>query len=354
MKNKAFYIIFILLCLNSMLHAQDINCATSVKESEDLYKNGHYERAISLLDSTLKQCSLSKREKEDAYIILAQANLEKENYTEANRLLIKILNNDPNFKLKENVYQEDFYSYFNRIRIRPMINAGLKLGVNFPSFSIKNVYSVYSTSKYGQAYSIKPGMQYGGFIEWQFANKISIVGEGFFSRMFYSRTIPGTSSDSLMIDYSEALKSVETSIYLKKYFSKKQIKPFVYCGAYFSKLTAATGNIELTYNLKDVITPDIDQYYLSKSNINMLELRNAKRNGMVLGTGISYKFKNFLIFADAGYRFDIGKYLNNISNAHKIEELSYRYYFIDNDVMLRRWDLSFSVSYILKYSVKSK
>ena len=97
---------FVLLLSITTGYAQEtgINCVTAIKDAEEMYKDGNYDNAIQLINSTFKECSLSKREKEDAYLILAQAYLEKENYTAANNIFVKVLNNDPNFKLKENLY----------------------------------------------------------------------------------------------------------------------------------------------------------------------------------------------------------------------------------------------------------
>ena len=172
--------------------------------------------------------------------------------------------------------------------------------------------------------------------------------------MGYERTITGIDVNKPVLNYSEVLKSFETSLYIKKYFFHKQFKPFVYAGGYFSDLTKATADLELTYKLKDNITPDVDNYYLSQNNINVLNMRNTKRQGVISGIGISYKTKNILISADASYRMDIGTHLTNSTNRYKNEQLLYEFYYIDNDVNLSRVDVSLSVSYIFKYSVKSK
>ncbi len=354
------YIIPILMLLLSATYgySQTVNCATSIIEAEDMYRAGKYDDAIQLLQTALKGCSFSKREKEDAYLILTQAFLEKENYREANHLLVKILNNDPNFKLKENLYQEDFYAYYNKIKIRPMFSAGLKLGINFPRYSIKHVNKVYNSANDSLAYKPETGYMYGIFAEWQFYDNIAIAAEGCFSQMGYKRIIqvppyklPG--SDSLMLNYSEVMKSLETSLYIKKYFLHKQFRPFVYLGGYLSSLNSATANINLSYTSKDPIAGGSDHYNLSDST-NVLTMRNKIRQGVVSGIGISYKTKNVLISANAGYRMDIGKHLTNSDNKYKNEKLLYKFYYIDNDVTLSRLDLSLTVAYIIKYSVKSK
>lgn len=353
---KYRYILIILTLFLSITYgySQKANCTTAIIEAEDMYRAGKYDDAIQLLKTAMDECKFTKREKEDAYIILAKSYLEKENYSEADRLLVKILNNDPNFKLKENLYQEDFYSYYNRIHIRPLFSAGLKLGTNLPQYSIKKLNTVYNSADYSLAYKPTVGYMYGMFAEYQFYDNISVLAEGSFSKMAYKRTIEGSGNLGLLIKYSEALKSFETSLLCKKYFLHKQFRPFVYLGGYMSYLNTATADIELTYKLKDNITPDVDDYYLSKNNIDVLEMRNTKRGGMVSGLGISYKTKNILISADAGYRLDIGKHLTNSEKKNVNEELIYKYYYIDNDVNLSRVDVSITVAYIFKYSVKSK
>jgi tetratricopeptide (TPR) repeat protein len=352
---RTIVIVSILLISSIAGYSQkDVNCTMAIKDAEEIYKEGNYDQVIQLLNSALKECNLSKREKEDAYLLLAQAYLEKEKFDEANNLFIKILNNDPNFKLKENLYQEDFYTYYNKIKIRPMFSAGIKLGVNYPQYTIKNLYQINSSANYSSAYQPTIGYSYGAFAEWQFLDNFSLGTENSFSKMGYTRTIKGRDVNKTVLNYNEVLKSFETTLYIKKYFLHKQFKPFVYVGGYYSHLDQAKGNVELTYKLKDNITPDVDNYYLNKSNINVLNMRNANRQGVVSGLGISYKTKNIVISADASYRVDMGKHLTNKNNRFKNEDLLYKYYYIDNDVNLSRVDVSISVSYIFKYSVKSK
>lgn len=354
MKYTNIITLLILFLSTTVGYSQKANCTTAIIEAEDLYRAGKYDDAVQLLNTAMNECKFSKREKEDAYIILAKSYLEKENYLEADRLLVKILNNDPNFKLKENLYQEDFYSYYSRIHIRPLFSAGVKLGTNIPQYAIKKLNTVYNSADYSKAYKPSLGYMYGMFAEYQLYDNISVLLEGSFSKMAYKRTIEGSGNLGLLIKYSEALKSFESSLMCKKYFLHKQFRPFVYLGGYMSNLNTATADIELIYKLKDNITPDVDDYYLSKNNIDVLEMRNARRGGAVSGFGVSYKTKNILISADAGYRLDIGKHLTNYENKNKNEELIYKYYYIDNDVNLSRIDFSITVAYIFKYSVKSK
>lgn len=355
MMNRSVVIVLVLFLTVAKGYSQQANCAASIVEAEELYKAGYYDKTITLLNTVMKECSLTKREREDAYVILTQAYIEKGNYNQANQIIIKLLNNDPNFKLKEGLYQEDFYAYYNSINIRPLFSAGLKVGLNFPHFSTKKVYSVYSAADYEAAgYKPTTGYQYSAFVEWQFFNKLSLVADGSFFKMGYNRSIVGSSKDSLSIDYSEAIKSFETSMYLKKYFRQDPLKTFVYVGGYMSFLQSAKASVSLDYKLKDKITPDIDDYNLSKNNIDVAEMRNAKRQGIVFGAGINYKLKNFLITANAGYKVDIGRHFTNTDSRLKNQELLFKYYYTDSDVNLSRMELTMALSYIFKYSIKSK
>ena len=83
-------------------------------------------------------------------------------------------------------------------------------------------------------------------------------------------------------------------------------------------------------------------------------MRNKNRQGIILGAGVSYKMKNFLISADAGYRVDVGKHITNSDKRLKNNDLLFKYYYIDNDININRIDITLCVSYIFKYSIKSK
>src|ERR1035437_9936542 len=60
------------------------NCATIVKDAEVLYNNGDYDACLALLQKGLTDCRLTKREKEEAWILKARVNIEKDNIIEVN------------------------------------------------------------------------------------------------------------------------------------------------------------------------------------------------------------------------------------------------------------------------------
>ena len=65
-----------------------------------------------------------------------------------------------------------------------------------------------------------------------------------------------------------------------------------------------------------------------------------------------YRIKNFTFRADARYSLGLN-YITNSNKRFMNEDLIFKYYYIDNAVIMDKIEFSGAIAYIFKYEVKS-
>lgn len=107
MKRFIIFFSFFILCFVLTTKAQN-NCEQNVKQAEELYNSGDYENCIIILEKSIKECNFSDKKKEEALEFLAKSHLEQDNINQAEITVQSLLENNPQYELKETDSQEDF------------------------------------------------------------------------------------------------------------------------------------------------------------------------------------------------------------------------------------------------------
>ncbi|TAL61827.1 MAG: SPOR domain-containing protein [Bacteroidetes bacterium] len=328
---------------------EESSCPTLVKDAEALYNNGSYEECLALLDKGFKDCGFSRREKEDAWVLRAKVNIEKDKVPDVQQALVRLLRINPNYKPLEGAYQEDFYSYFSKIKVRPLLSTGIFAGPALPVFKTLKTYSVFDSVNYSSPYRSLPGNQEGIFFELAFMKNISITSAFSYTSYAYKRHLErGT---VYFLDYKELLHYWTVPAYLKFFFTCKKINPYFIAGGSYSKLLKSTAELSLQYTSQDALTGIIDEFTSGASGIDQKPYRVNFYTSILFGAGCSYRIKNFLFSAETSY--SLGR--NNIMNPDaeiRNTDLIYKFYYIDNAVKIDLVTTKISVAYILHYQVK--
>jgi hypothetical protein len=360
MKNiYPFFVMF--FCLILQLHAQDglvpqappvaLNCATFVKDLEQEFNSGHYDACFQMFRNGTGNCKFSKRESEDIWLISAQINLERGNLQEVRKSFVQVLKNNPLYVPKQGAFREDFYSNYKMIKVRPRILAGVHSGVNLPSFKTTAVYSVLDSVNYDANLQGVPGYQAGIFLEYLFLPNLSIASEIDYTTVNYKRALSGPGS-RFSLDYAENLTYADLHFSLKKYFGQGKLKPYVSGGACLSFLQKATSQVSVRYSRTDPYTKDID-HFTSEATTDLKAMRNQRPGFLSLGAGCSYRLKNCVLSLDARYLQGLSNFVNP-DRRQSNPNLLYNFYYVDNDVTLRKLEISVGIAYVLNYSVKER
>lgn len=328
------------------------NCATIVTNAEIFYNNGNYDASLALLNTGFTNCKLSKKEKEEANILSARVNIEIDQPDNVNKSLVKLLRLDPNFKPKEGAYQEDFYTNFNSIRVRPFLTAGFFAGINLPFYKVLQTYSVYQGVNYSAPYNLALGLQEGVYVECAFLSRLSLFASVSYSSFGFKRQLEDAGGD-YVLNYNENLSYINTPVYLKFYLTSTKFKPFVILGGSYSLLEQATANLNLQYSASDYISGVSSIYTAGEGGINQKAYRVNSFTSMLFGAGCSYRYKNFIFALQASYAIENNNIMNPDEDTRN-QELEYKFYYIDNALSLGLLNINASVGYILKYEVKTK
>lgn len=324
-------------------------CTEAIKEGERLYQNGLYDKSIDVLENVLKTCDLTKSDKLKVMENLARSYIEVDEAGEAETMVNIMLINFPHYELKEEENPEAYNRLVKKFKIHPRFSLGLRNTADFVNFKTTRIYSVLDGLDYSEPYSQELegilhgfGLMYYGWAELEFDRDISVNGDLIFKWTKFSRDFSKVSEFDM--NFSEQDNYMEIPVYLKKYFHiGKNTLPYIAAGLGWLYMIKANGNARLKYI--DAESP------VYSGDINMIEMRNKNTFEWLAGAGIGYKLKNLRLFIDMRYYRGFNSFTNpekGLDNTLLVNE----FFYVDNSVRLKQFEIGASASYTLFNSVK--
>ncbi len=351
MQRLSFIFLVILLMSSNNSFSQN-ECNNKLKQAEELYTSGEYDNCVQLINTSLKNCSYSKKEKETAYELLVKCYLETDNLFEEDIYSRKIFQNNPFYDLKETNNSEDYNRLIKKYTVLPQLSFGIRNTALRPNFKTTKVFSVLldDNINYEAPYSTnKTLLMYYGWIEYQFKKNISFNVEFTGLNIDYSRDLSKT---NYTVSFKEKMSFFESPLYLKKYFlATKSIFPFASVGLSYLKLLKSTANAQIQYLTESYITGDKTIHSSTLSDIDMLSIRKQNNLLILIGGGVGFRFKNFGLYIDARYyrgANNLTKTSNRFSNSSLIND----YFYIDNSIQLNKFEGGISIRYTFKNLIK--
>jgi hypothetical protein len=347
-KGSLFILIFIssinLVSAQNATHKRmsDSTYTVAVKEYNNSYQFGLYEKCISEIQDLLSSARLSKNQVEVVLEIEAKAYIEIGNTDQAEEVVKSILNNNPHYELKEFENSEGFSRIVKKYEHHPLFSIGIRNTANWNWFPTTKIFSVLDGMNYNSPYDGPKGFGffYYGWMEYEFIRSVSINVEGIYFYTSYSRNL--NKDPGISLYFSERLNFSQLPVSVRKYFSlTKNILYYGAIGGAYLRMTKAIASTNIT--VKDTTR------YLN--NINMLPMRNVNTWQLIFGVGIGYQIKNLRLFLDARYFAGLSS-LSNSSTRNQNSTLIKDFYYIDNSFKLNQFELGASVSYTLFNSVK--
>ena len=348
--NYISYLLLFFLFFSGKVFSQS-DCDKKIIEAENSLASAEYNNCIQILTSALSDCNNSKKEKEDIYELLIKAFIETDNVVEQDAYAKKLLENNPTYELKETNNTEDYNRLIKKFDVHPLLSIGIRNTAMDPSFETKKIYSVLLDKvDYSAPYSTSNILlMYYAWAELQFNKNTSLNLELTLLNIQLERNF---SKLNWEMTYHEKMSFIETPIYLKKYiFSTKTVFPFISLGLSYLRLTRSRSDATINYLTESPITGDKSNFYSATNNMDMLPMRNKNTVSALAGLGIGFKFKNFGIYLDGRYY----RGLNNLTKTQKRfynESLINNYFYIDNAVLLTKFEAGITIAYTLKNSIK--
>jgi hypothetical protein len=326
------------------------DCVLIIRDADQNFQNGQYDKCIEILESVLKTCKLSRNDEEHTLELLAKAYIEIQDPGKAESMVSILLKKFPHYELKEPENFEEYSRLINKFEIHPWLSIGIRNTARWLAYKPLKTYSVLAGLDYTVPYQTYGyGFMYYGWGEIEFIKDISINGDLIFMDTGYDRSIKKDPGFSLY--FQERDGYLEIPVYVKKYFHiGKNVLPFVTAGAGWLYMLRANATEELIYTKDDAITGK-NADFKNRVSFNMLEMRNRVTYEWLVGAGVGYKLKNLRLFVETRYYGGLGSIMNE---AHRQNNnvLTNDYFYVDNSVKLNQFELGASISYTLFNSVK--
>lgn len=328
-------------------------CESLINDAEQAYEAGLYDTVITNVERGLHECHFNRQEKQRILELLLKTQIDKENPEERDKVVVRLLRLNPNYKLINPQSGTSFNLAVQRYSAKPLLSFGLSGGLNIPLTHIQAVYSILEGADYSRNYSPKVSFLGCLHIEAELLKYLSVCFEPGISEVAYSRRIRGENNWNLV--FSERQTNTDWMGFFKLNYPRTDFKISAEIGYCYTSIRGSTADVDLRYEAYNSITQQNEAYQISANKIDLKQdsLRVNGMNSLVLGLGGSYRIHSFIFFMDAKYFYSKNNLVER-SNRFRSKLLSFDYYYIDNDFDLNRLQFQVGISYVFLYNIKKK
>jgi len=330
-------VLMVLWHVNAFAQQKSNPCSNTLYNANKEYEEGRFSQCVEMLKLCLKNLGRDERFEAHRLLVLSYINLNDDK--NANEEAANVLIQKPDYKEFPYVDPPELTKILGKYDVSPLLEMGLKAGINFNSVNpLKN----YSISGSGAEFLPGTGYQAGFLVEYYLKKKISVNAELLYEGLNYTRTAANVSG--WQQEFKERLNYFNIPITCRYYFYKwKDISVGAELGMQMQLFNATNSNITLTNPA-------------SGASLQNTAEQNGQRNTSLFyalaGLSVKYKFGGGHLGANIRYAYG----LNNVVNADKRYDdmdfiLSNQY--IDSDISFNPLYFSISYQFPLIYSVKA-
>ncbi len=329
-RNKSFFFLAAVF-MTITVSAQTDPCITQLKDAGTMIEEGRYDEAITLLKSTLSECSLSSEDKIEAHKALIVSYFAIDDLESADASAAAVMKINPNYRSDKLRDPSEMVTLFEKYRPTPIFTVGIKGGANGSIIEASKTYSIVSDDDTPglDNYKSKTGFQVGVYGEYRAWKNLWVQAEGQFRQSGYSIDIPNVEGRTIF--YNEDLNYFDIALSGKYYFLNGNIKPYIQAGASYSFLNSALGE-------------------LSRDDISDIVDRKIQRNDALFGVlgevGLTYAIDNLSVGIGVRYSY-IDENVNKEGTRYENLPSVFQYYYIDNDFSMDNVQFSVNVHYNL-------
>jgi hypothetical protein len=300
-------LLFLLISVGNNIHAETTNLADSVTCTQRLNKAQKIYDAgkITEVEPYLLECienGFTKEEKMQALRLLILASLFQDEHDKAEKNLLLLLKEDPEYVLNPAIDPAEFYELYNSYRTLPVINVGVMGGINTTSIREQQSYSTGSEMDNKPKYKGRLGFQ-GGLVADILLYKNFQVNTGAMlavKSFTYENTFLYNGASKLTSKENQMWMDVPLAI--KYNLGKGKMKFFVLGGGSFGLLLSAKSTLSRENTGSTAAKEGTEKFK---------KIRNSYTYSAILGAGVRYKIGYGYMFLDARYNFG----LRNLANA---------------------------------------
>lgn len=315
MTRPACLLLLLSFVFGTGLSAQD--CAVNLRNAEELFGAGRVEEVPALLESCLES-GFTAAEELSAYKLIIRSYLFDDKTDMAEAMMLEFLKKNPEYEISP-TDNTDFIYLFNKFNVKPVIQLGLKAGINYTYIMGKENLSV-SGEAAGTDYKNENfTIALGGLVKYKINDFLEAGIE-----LDYSETSFNNSEEFLsygIVSYNEKQRRLESTVNV--YYEPRDFNGFI---PYFKAGAGVAYNISTTasstfYN-SDVNNP----FERAGPEVNRVDSRNRSDILIAAGMGCKYKLPSGYVFFDLDTR--AGLMNQSIPGVPADQEL---YYFFTDD-----------------------
>lgn len=332
MIRSAYLLVLLSFVFTTGLSAQD--CAVNLRNAEELFGAGRVEEVPALLESCLES-GFTAAEELAAYKLIIRSYLFDDKTDMAEAMMLEFLKKNPEYEVSP-TDNTDFVYLFNKFRVRPVIQLGLKAGINYTYILGKDDLSL-SGQAAGTDYKNENfTIALGGLVKYKISNLLEAGIDLDYSEASFTNREEFLSY--AIVSYSEKQRRLESSLNI--YYEPRDFNgfiPYLKGGAGMAYNIATTASSTL-YN-SDVNNP----FERAGPEVARLDSRNRVDIFLVAGLGCKYKLPSGYVFFDMDTR--AGLMNQSIPGMPADQELYY--YFTDDRFRLNVMRVSLGYIFII-------
>lgn len=287
-------------------YGQEAGCLQTLTLANEEFNAGRFFGIPSLLKECLDR-GFTNEQKVQAYYLLAQAYLILDDPIAAEDSYLRLLQTDPEFIATPENDPIDLVYLSKKFTATPIFTPHFRAGGNVSL--IRTIYQI-DTEPYpvGRKNGLRPGFQFGGGIDWNINDNLSVGSEILFSLKSFKIAKTGISMDDRQ-EIIERQTWFDVPLYVKYRDNLGKVRPYGYAGLSLNALVGSS--VEL---LLDNLSPSLgSQVPTDGPNEKVGYKRTFLNKSLLVGGGVYYKVGRNFIFADVRYMAG----LNNLTNVER-------------------------------------
>jgi len=289
---------------------QTTDCEASLALANGEFNAGRF----FSLPSILKKCldnGFTKEQKVRAYILLCQVYLINDNPSEAENSYLELLKADPEYIATPEKDPIDVVYLSQKFTTRPVFTPHFKIGINTSFVSV--IHSSDQPDNGTSSYGLKPGYCFGGGLDWNMSDRLSLSADLVFSNRAFVKTTENIFGRDTKEQIAR-LSWIDIPFYLKFQDYKGIFRPYGYAGYAIHVSVLAKGKYSYFNIDPQGSEGEVSQFPTQGSDVVFTKNQNLLNQSLVFGGGMKYKWGKNYLFADL--RMQLG--LSNVTDPSKI------------------------------------
>lgn len=286
-------------------YGQETGCLQTLTLANEEFSAGRFFGIPSLLKECLEN-GFTTEQRVQAYYLLAQAYLILDDPIAAEDSYLKLLKADPEFVATPENDPIDLVYLSKKFTATPIFTPHFRVGGNVSM--VRTIHEI-NTEPYPveRKNKLRPGFQFGGAIEWNLNDNLSVGGGLMYAFKSFKIEKSGISLDDRQ-EITERQNWFDVPLYVKYRDNLGKIRPYGYAGISISALVGSSVELRL-----ENVSSQGSQVPTEGPNERIGYKRIFLNRSLLFGGGIYYKVGRNFIFADLRYMAG----LNNLVNVEE-------------------------------------